>query len=91
MLLPKLWLKINHHVPPAYKTKTLLEIEDEIFLASVDQGVLMSKGTWFISSRHDFVPETLFFRATFAAATEDKMIQAIERFGVAVRDCFGLE
>jgi aromatic amino acid aminotransferase I len=32
----------------------------------------------------------MFFRATFAAATEDKMTEAIERFGRAVRESFGI-
>jgi aromatic amino acid aminotransferase I len=85
-----LWLKIDWHKHPAAKTKSLLQIEDEIFLASVEQGVLMSKGTWFISDRADFVPVEMFFRATFAAAPEEKMTEAIERFGVAIRDCFGI-
>jgi len=33
----------------------------------------------------------MFFRATFAAASEEKMTEAIERFGVAVRSSFGVE
>jgi aromatic amino acid aminotransferase I len=33
----------------------------------------------------------MFFRATFAAAAEDKMTEAIERFGAAVRASFGVK
>jgi aromatic amino acid aminotransferase I / 2-aminoadipate transaminase len=33
----------------------------------------------------------MFFRATFAAASADKMAEAIERFGVAVREAFKLK
>jgi aromatic amino acid aminotransferase I len=31
----------------------------------------------------------MFFRATFAAATEEKMSEAIERFAEAVKESFG--
>ncbi|KAK6582378.1 hypothetical protein PZA11_004786 [Diplocarpon coronariae] len=84
-----LWLRLNWHVHPHAETKTLSEIEDEIFLAAVDKGVLVSKGSWFVAER-DFVQTEMFFRATFAAAPEEKMIEAIERFGVAVRESFGV-
>jgi aromatic amino acid aminotransferase I len=67
-----------------------LEIEDEVFLAAVDEGVLVSKGSWFIAERESFVPRDLFLRATFAAASEDNMTTAIERFGVAIRKIFAV-
>ncbi|KAH9210957.1 pyridoxal phosphate-dependent transferase [Leptodontidium sp. 2 PMI_412] len=86
-----LWLKVNWHLHPYAKTKTLSEIEEEIFLAAVDEGVLVSKGSWFIAERNGFVQTEMFFRATFAAAAEDKMTVAIERFGAAVRASFGLK
>ncbi|KAJ5032831.1 uncharacterized protein L3040_009422 [Drepanopeziza brunnea f. sp. 'multigermtubi'] len=86
-----LWLKLDWHAHPHAKTKTILELEDEIFLAAVAKGVLMSKGSWFLAEREGFTPTEMFFRATFAAAAEDKMTEAIERFGVAVRESFGLK
>ncbi|KAE8442700.1 hypothetical protein EG329_002945 [Mollisiaceae sp. DMI_Dod_QoI] len=86
-----LWLKVDHHKHPAKSTKTLLEIEDEIYLAAVEEGVLVAKGSWFLSRRDGFVPEDLFFRATFAAESQDKIAHAIERFGLAVKKSFGLE
>lgn len=33
----------------------------------------------------------MFFRATYAAASEDKIFHAIERFGLAVRENFGVK
>lgn len=86
-----LWLKVNWHLHPHAKTKTLSEIEEEIFLAAVDEGVLVSKGSWFVAERAGFVQTEMFFRATFAAAAEDKMTEAIERFGAAVRASFGVK
>ncbi|CZR50475.1 related to ARO8-aromatic amino acid aminotransferase I [Phialocephala subalpina] len=86
-----LWMKVDYHKHPAASRKTILEIEDEIYLAAVEEGVLVAKGSWFIAQRGDFVPEELFFRATFAAESQDKMTHAIERFGAAVRKTFGPE
>ncbi|TVY43480.1 Aromatic amino acid aminotransferase [Lachnellula occidentalis] len=85
-----LWLKINHHLHPSYATTPILDLEEKIFLAAVEKGVLISRGSWFTAERNDFVPQEMFFRATFAAATEEKMAEAIERFGRAVRESFGL-
>ncbi|KAF4628817.1 hypothetical protein G7Y89_g9336 [Cudoniella acicularis] len=86
-----LWLKINWTLHPASSSKSITAIEEEIFLAAIAQGVLVSRGSWFSADRSDFTPTDMFFRATFAAATGEKMAEAIERFGVAVRECFGLE
>jgi len=46
-------------------------------------------GSWF-ASETSYVHTQMFFRATFAAASADKMADAIERFGVAVRAAFKL-
>jgi aromatic amino acid aminotransferase I len=52
--------------------------------------VLISRGSWFAAEKGNFEATELFFRATFAAASEDKMTVAIERFGVAVKASFGV-
>jgi len=52
--------------------------------------VLISRGSWFAAERSGFEPTQLFFRATFAAASEEGMTVAIERFGIAVRKSFGI-
>lgn len=83
-------MKINWHLHPSAKTKSLLDIEEEVFLAAVEKGVLMSKGSWFVAERDGFEQTDMFFRATFAAAAEDAMTVAIERFGEAVREAFGV-
>jgi aromatic amino acid aminotransferase I / 2-aminoadipate transaminase len=65
-------------------------LEEEIFLASIDHGALVMKGSWFYAdatAQHD----TMFFRATYAAAPFDKIDEAIKRFGSAVRASFGIE
>jgi len=51
----------------------------------------MSRGSWFAAEKSDFVHTEMFFRATFAAASEDKMTEAIERFGIAVKTSFDVK
>lgn len=84
-------MKIQHQKHPSHPTIPLLALEEKIFLAAVEHGVLMSRGSWFAAERDGFEPKEMFFRATFAAATEEKMAEAIERFGRAIRESFGLE
>lgn len=82
----------------------MLAIEEEIFQASIARGVLLVKGTWFLAepsppaadtstaaSPAQQPPEQLFFRTTFAAVDEEKVMEAISRFGDALRGVFGLE
>ncbi|KAI2782330.1 PLP-dependent transferase [Daldinia loculata] len=82
-----LWLKVDHTQHPQASTKSILEIEEEIFNSCIDKGVLAIRGSWFRAER-DQPPSGLFFRTTFAAASEAAMDAAIERFGAAVRESF---
>lgn len=47
------------------------------------------RGSWFYAER-DVEHDTMFFRATYAAAPSDKIQEAIRRFGLAIRENFGL-
>lgn len=83
------WLKVDWTKHPAYGTKTVEQIEDEIFLASIAKGALVMKGSFFYAD--DEIPhDTMFFRATYAAAPFDKIVEAVRRFGEAVREQFGV-
>ena len=84
------WLEVDYTKHPHAGQKSILEIEDEIFMGCVDEGVLCAKGSWFLGDKSK-EPEKLFFRATFAAASSEKMGEAIERFGKAVRKSFNIE
>ena len=84
-------MQVDWHKHPHAKTKAISAIEEEIFLAAVEKGVLVSRGSWFTAERANFHPTDMFFRATFAAASEEKMTEAIERFGGAVRKSFGVD
>ncbi|KAI9680036.1 MAG: Aromatic/aminoadipate aminotransferase 1 [Caeruleum heppii] len=107
-------------------------IENDLFHACVDRGVLLTPGSWFVAEAEDAnehgitsdVPshvdnatnghtnghengtsngtvadpkkkrtkeKKMFFRATFASATPEKMETAIQRFGEAVREEFGIK
>lgn len=85
---PQLWLKVDHTQHPQSATKSILEIEDDIFHSCIDKGVLAIRGSWF-RAEQELPPSGLFFRVTFAAASEADMAKAIERFGAAVRESFG--
>lgn len=84
----QLWLHVDHTQHPQALTKSILEIEDDIFASCIEKGVLAIRGSWF-RAEQDVPPSGLFFRTTFAAASEDDMAHAIERFGAAVRESFG--
>ena len=72
------------------KKKDLLEIEEEIFQASVAKGTLISKGSWFRAE--DRTPgESVHVRTTFAAADPAQVQEAIRRLGVALREVFHLQ
>ena len=47
------------------------------------------RGSWFLAEKN-VAHDTMFMRATYAAAPSDKINEAIRRFGEAVRESFGL-
>lgn len=84
------WLQIDYAKHPAYGIKTIDQIEEDIFQACVAHGTLLMKGSWFCADK-SVARDTMFFRATYAAAQFDKIDEAIKRFGNAVREEFGRE
>lgn len=83
------WLEIDWKQHPDAGTKTLDEIEEEIFQKIVEHGTLLMKGSWFCADR-SVERDTMFFRATYAAAGFDQIDEACRRFGDAIRDSFGV-
>ncbi|KAI8632580.1 PLP-dependent transferase [Xylariaceae sp. FL1651] len=83
------WLHVDHARHPHAGQKSILDIEEEIFDSCIERGVLACRGSWFRAER-DIEPSGLFFRTTFAAASQADMDVAIERFGQAVRASFGI-
>lgn len=84
------WIKIDWQKHPSKASKSLLDIENEIFHAAIDRGTLTSKGSWFRAETSNPGNE-VFFRTTFAAADDDQVAEAISRFGNALRAVFHLE
>ncbi|SMY24958.1 unnamed protein product [Zymoseptoria tritici ST99CH_1A5] len=82
------WLQVDWSQHPDAATKSLDVLEEEIFLAIINHGTLLMKGSWFCADR-ETPRETMFFRATYAAAEFDKIEEAIRRFGEAIREAFG--
>ncbi|KAL7927410.1 pyridoxal phosphate-dependent transferase [Trichoderma austrokoningii] len=83
-----LWFTVDHTKHPGAGTRSLLEIEQEIFDSCIKGGVLVARGSWF-QTKHAGPLPSLHFRATFASASPDNMNVAIARFGQAVKDSFG--
>jgi aromatic amino acid aminotransferase I len=79
------WLKVDHEAHPHASTKSILDIEEEIFNSCISKGVLVARGSWF-RAEQDTPPSGLYFRATFAAATPGNMREAIRRLGEAIRE-----
>ena len=84
------WIKVEWTKHPAYGTKSMLEVEDEIFHAAIDKGTLTSKGSWF-RAEADNPGDEIFFRTTFATAAYEQTAEAVKRFGEALRTVFQLE
>ncbi|KAJ3485106.1 hypothetical protein NLG97_g6890 [Lecanicillium saksenae] len=81
------WLTVDHTKHPDHGKRRLEEIEQEIFDACIDAGVLVARGSWFRAEPHAPL-SGLCFRATYAMATPENMDVAISRFGKAVRRSF---
>lgn len=84
-----LWLKVDHTKHPDYPQKSILDLEEEIFLGAIDDGVLCARGSWF-RAEPDTAPTELFFRTTYAAASEEAMTVAVGRLAAAIRRSFKL-
>ncbi|KAF2001197.1 aromatic amino acid aminotransferase 1 [Amniculicola lignicola CBS 123094] len=84
------WLRIHFRAHPSYPTLSIQDIEESIFLRVIDHGALVMRGSWFYANDQD-EHDTLFFRATYAAAPAEKIEEGIRRFGVALREEFGIE
>jgi aromatic amino acid aminotransferase I len=85
-----MWLTIDHKKHPHAATKSITDIEAEIFDSCIDNGVLVARGSWFLTEKDKPLPG-LHFRTTFATASEEQMNTAIERFGEAVKKSFGIK
>ena len=87
----QLWFQLDWQQHPDAKIKSIIEIENDIFLACIEKGVLVARGSWFAANKAEFHPTDMFFRATFAAASEERMTEAIERFAIALKESFKLD
>ncbi|KAJ5125625.1 Aromatic amino acid aminotransferase [Penicillium atrosanguineum] len=84
------WIEIDWKKHPGVAAgKPREEIEEQIFLSAVDHCVLLSRGSWF-KADSSAVMEKMFFRATYAAASSEKIDEAISRFAECLRDQFKL-
>jgi aromatic amino acid aminotransferase I len=86
---PQHWIQVDWKKHPELTSgKTRDSIEEALFHAAINNGVLVSRGSWFKAAGAS--EDKLFFRATFAAASEENITEAIRRFGDALRVEFKL-
>ncbi|KAF3043292.1 Aromatic/aminoadipate aminotransferase 1 [Didymella keratinophila] len=83
------WMQVDFRKHPDYPSKSIETIEEEIFLKVIDHGALVMRGSWFYADNEE-AHDTLFFRATYAAAPAEKIDEGIRRLGEAVRKEFRL-
>ncbi|EGE06330.1 amino transferase [Trichophyton equinum CBS 127.97] len=88
--LPKAVASCNPPTAGMFQGKDHKAIEEMIFLAAVDAGVLVSRGSWFLADQ-SATEEDMFFRSTFAAAPADKIREAIRRFGEVLKAQFNIQ
>ncbi|KAL8693806.1 MAG: hypothetical protein Q9218_001454, partial [Villophora microphyllina] len=73
------WVKVEWRMHPLVRKDEdvgILEVEEKIWRAGVDRGVLTAKGSWFRAEQDG--GEEMFFRTTFAAAGEEDVREAIK-------------
>ncbi|KAK2668922.1 Pyridoxal phosphate-dependent transferase, major domain [Fusarium oxysporum f. sp. vasinfectum] len=84
-----LWINLNLSYPSLAVNNKDSEweayryMEDTIFSKAQENGVVVSKGSWFITNVTEM--RGVSFRLTFAAAQEEGIDPAVERFGRAIR------
>lgn len=82
-----MWLTVDHTKYPD-ASKSIEQMEEEIFNACIKNNVLVARGSWF-STETDKPLNSLHFRVTYAMATPEGIDVAISRFGQSVKECFG--
>ena len=85
-----MWLTVDYEKHPDHGKRSLLEIEEEIFNSCISNGVLVARGSWFLTEKGKDLP-SLHFRTTYASASAEQMSEAISRFGAAVKKSFRRE
>ena len=84
-----LWIRVDSARHTKVRERREVAVEDMIYARAKENGVQISKGSWFAIERH--LSADVHFRLTFAAAPVDSLECAIKRFGDAVQAQFGLD
>ena len=89
----QIWIQILWHKHPSTSAKGHQAIEEVLFRAAIDHGVLAAKGSWFLADQDTKMTDKdkMFFRMTFAASSSDAIAEGVKRFGEALRDVFEIE
>jgi aromatic amino acid aminotransferase I / 2-aminoadipate transaminase len=82
-----MWLEVDFTKHPSAGSRDLIDIEEEIFNSCIENGVLVARGSWFLTEKNKKLPG-LYFRTTYASASPENMSAAIKRFSEAVKKSF---
>ncbi|KAF5008866.1 hypothetical protein FDECE_4890 [Fusarium decemcellulare] len=66
----------------AWKLEAVMDVEDKIYKSALEQGILVSKGSWFAVALD---LDKVCFRLSFANASDDEFKIAVESFAAAVK------
>ncbi|KAJ5139922.1 hypothetical protein N7448_003330 [Penicillium atrosanguineum] len=82
------WIEIDWKSHPLYKTGAgHQKIQQTIFDSAVQKKVFLVPGTCFWSAS-ELPEDRMFFRATYASASQEDLVEAARRFGDALKDEF---
>lgn len=83
-------MKVEWTKHPHSRTKSITEIEEDIWFGGIRHGTLVARGSWFYADANK-PHDDMFFRLTFAAAPLHKIEEAVSLLGKALRESFDLD
>ena len=91
--MKQIWIQILWHKHPSDSTKGHQAIEEELFNAAIEHGVLAAKGSWFLADQDAEMTDKdkMFFRMNFAASSSDAIVEGVKRYGEALSMVFEIE
>lgn len=82
------WIRVDLSSHPGPASPTIDTIDSRIMTRAFEYGVQVTNGSMFESSSPQKSPRAVFFRLTFAAATDVALTTGVKLFAKAVRDEF---
>ncbi|GAO50738.1 L-kynurenine/alpha-aminoadipate aminotransferase [Saitoella complicata NRRL Y-17804] len=85
-----IWIEVDPSKHPQI-SEGLPVIEDRVFQKAIDKNVLVVPGSWFIVDEDaKYSKGKLFYRITFACVASELVVEALKRFGAAIKEEYGI-